>query len=84
MIQLQRSHVRPLTVDHQVCAVEYICKAVSQVIWCIEMNQFLIEINSYLTCYELVISGGFQKLSDTNCISKISQICFMIFFYIIH
>ncbi len=46
------------------------------------MNQFVIEINSYLTCYELVISGGFQKLSDTNCISKISQIFFMIFFYI--
>ncbi len=28
VIQLQRSHVRPLEVDHQVCAVEYICKAV--------------------------------------------------------
>ncbi len=46
------------------------------------MNQFVIEINSYLICYELVISGGFQKLSDTNCISKISQIFFINLFYI--
>ncbi len=45
------------------------------------MNQFVIEINSYLTCYELVISGGFQKLSDTNCISKISQIFYDFFLH---